>query len=75
MSCPHCDECTFMSDRLSHMPTVSEMYEHHYCSGDHTGCARFTVADSVGFERVPETLYPNDHEGAQFVIAQQPVSA
>jgi len=60
--CAFTDRCPFFNDQLPRKHTVREREEmkKKYCGGGNTQCARFMVAAALGFEAVPDNLFP-DH--------------
>jgi len=61
--------CIFFNDMMPNMPSTVEVFKQNYCRGDNRGCARYIVFKARGREHVPQTLFPNQVEVAQQVIA------
>lgn len=64
--CEKLKTCAFFNDRLSNMPSVSELLKQNYCFGDNNQCARYKVS-AAGLE-VPGDLFPNDISRAKCLL-------
>jgi hypothetical protein len=62
------ETCEFFNAAMTEMPTVAEMMKRQHCHRDHDSCARTTVLDRLGHERVPVDLAPNEHDRARQII-------
>jgi hypothetical protein len=60
--------CIFFNDQMANMPGTAKMYKTTYCKGKFAECARRLVFESLGRERVPKDLFPNQKEKAQRII-------
>jgi hypothetical protein len=49
---------------------LGSIYKRKYCEGDKKICARYKVAQAVGKEFVPLSLYPNMNDKADEIIRQ-----
>lgn len=70
MECERLKGCPFYNDKMPIDGVVGRMYKKKYCEGDKTLCARYQVADKLGKEAVPETLYPNMAEAAREILSK-----
>lgn len=70
IECPRARECPFYNDRMKNMPALALMYKISFCSNQFDACARYLVAQVLGPQFVPETLFPNQIQKAYEVIAQ-----
>lgn len=57
--CPYLNECPFFNDKMLEKPELTNMYKKTYCNGDFSTCARWMIANNLGKEYVPLTIYPN----------------
>ena len=61
--------CIFFNDKMADMPSTAEIIKIRYCRGDSSDCARFVVCKSIGREKVPQDLFPNQTDRARQIIA------
>ncbi len=71
MECEYLSSCPFYNDKMDIESGLGQMYKRRYCTGDKTGCARYIVLKELGRASVPANLYPNMHDQAEKLIAQQ----
>lgn len=62
--------CLFFNDKMPMESGVGSLYKQRFCQGDNSKCARYTIATSLGREKVPHDLYPNMDEKAKEIIAK-----
>ncbi len=62
--------CPFFNDKMSNMPSTSELFKSMYCHGDQAKCARYLVSVTLGKSFVPSGLFPNDLQEAKKLIAK-----
>ena len=62
--------CPFFLDNMEKKHGLTEMYKQRYCRTDNSNCARYLVFKSLGRERVPQSLYPNQMAAAQGIISE-----
>ncbi len=67
--------CPFFNDKMANMPVTAEIVKKRFCKSDNTNCARHKVMLALGRENVPLTLYPNQVEIAEMIIAQAKAAA
>jgi hypothetical protein len=60
--------CPFFNDKMDNMPLLANMYKKNYCKGDFQSCARWIVSETVGKEKVPLDLFPNQADRAKGII-------
>ena len=60
--------CIFFNDRMASMPSTAEVIKLRYCKSDNTGCARYMIFRTMGRDKVPQELFPNQIEQAMQVI-------
>ncbi len=60
--------CAFFNDRMTDMPATANLYKKQFCQGNNEGCARHMVFRTLGKEKVPSDLYPNDADRARQII-------
>lgn len=60
--CECLSNCPFFQDRMSNMPSMSNLLKKKFCEGDNTFCARYIVFKAKGNEAVPDDLFPTQVE-------------
>jgi hypothetical protein len=70
MKCEKLAKCPFYNDKMDAEKGIGKMYKQKYCEGDKTQCARYIVATQLGAEYVTDRLYPNMHEVANKLLAE-----
>ena len=60
--------CPFFNDRMTGMPAMAEIMKKQYCRGDFANCARFTIREKLGKDKVPSDLFPNQMDRARQLI-------
>jgi hypothetical protein len=68
-TCPRVSICPFYKQHLEQNPALAEELHSRYCLSNYLACARYSVAKGLGSDRVPDTLYPNQHEKARRMLA------
>lgn len=66
--CPRLAKCLFFNDQMAEMPSMAGIVKQRYCRTDHSQCARFMVADTLGPEAVPADLYPSQVDRAKAIL-------
>ncbi len=67
--CELLEKCIFFNDKMVGMPSMAEVIKLRYCKDDNTGCARHMVCKSLGREKVPADLFPNQVDRAEKLMA------
>ena len=62
--------CAFFNDQMASMPTTAALLKERYCKGDFGRCARYRVRAALGPPAVPATLFPNQTDLAEALIAE-----
>lgn len=70
MNCEFLEKCLFFNDKLENMPAASDMMKKMYCRWNHTKCARYMVAATLGKSVVPDDMYPGDKRRANEMLIQ-----
>ena len=70
MECEMLNNCPFYNDKMDIESGLGRMYKRRYCKGDKMQCARYMVLNELGREFVPTDLFPNMHDKAEKIIAQ-----
>jgi hypothetical protein len=52
------------------MPITAEYLKSRYCSSNPLDCARYIVNQSLGKDKVPQDLFPEELTKAERIIAQ-----
>ncbi|PLY12682.1 MAG: hypothetical protein C0624_00490 [Desulfuromonas sp.] len=68
--CQLLETCIFFNDQMDAMPAVANLMKNRYCKGDFAACARLKVVKTVGREKVPTDMFPNQDDYAERTIAQ-----
>jgi len=69
--CELLNGCIFFKDKMPIESNLGSLFKRRYCQGDNTRCARYTVATTLGRERIPLDLYPNMFDKAKILIEQR----
>ncbi len=67
--CELLEGCIFFNDKMHDYPFAADQMKQQYCLEGGAECARFTVREALGKERVPGDLFPNDVERAYRIVA------
>ncbi|MFZ9033779.1 MAG: hypothetical protein ACO21J_07495 [Anaerohalosphaeraceae bacterium] len=71
LQCPLMDTCAFLRENRTTMPELVERIQDTYCTKPaRSECARFKIAQSVGTEKVPPLMLPEQVEWAQQIIEE-----
>ncbi len=68
--CEFIQKCPFFNDRLDIKSDDIENLKNKYCRNNNLNCARYMVALSLGPDKMPPNLSPQEKERAYEVIAQ-----
>jgi hypothetical protein len=60
--------CIFFNDKMAEMPSTAEIFKTIYCKGEFNNCARMIVVKSLGREKVPLDLFPNQAAKALEIV-------
>ena len=63
--------CPFFNDKIPIDSIMGKVYKRKYCKGLNTRCARYTVFEALGREKVPLDLYPHMYDKAKMIISQK----
>jgi len=66
--CELTQNCIFFNDKMADMPSTAEIFKTIYCREDSSKCARMMIVRSLGRERVPADLFPNQADKAEGMI-------
>jgi len=69
-SCELLKTCIFFNDKMADMPAVADLMKKRYCESDFVACARMKVVKTLGREKVPADLFPNQDDYAREVIGK-----
>jgi hypothetical protein len=61
--------CLFFNDKMATTPGTAAMYKKRYCIEDNSKCARFLIASSMGRDKVPADLFPNQIQRVKKIIS------
>jgi len=67
----HCEwihECPFLANRHILIEAMREIYLSKYCQHEFHKCARYLVYKSLGPDKVPLNMFPNQRDRAQKII-------
>jgi GAF domain-containing protein len=68
---PYCEKtakCPFFNELMANFPDNARAMKNTYCRGNKAKCARLLVSKSLGGDRVPLDLYPDQWDRAQEII-------
>jgi hypothetical protein len=68
--CEAMARCLFFNDQMALMPTAAALVKERYCRSDFGRCARYQVRAALGAAAVPATLFPNQNDAAEALIAE-----
>lgn len=68
--CEFIQKCPFFNDKLDIKSVDIESLKTKFCRNNNLNCARYMVALSLGPEKTPLNLSPQEKERAYEVIAQ-----
>lgn len=68
--CEFINTCPFFNDELEGRETDIEKLKNDYCRTNSLHCARYIVAITLGKERMPPNLYPDEKDRAYMIIAE-----
>ncbi len=60
--------CPFFNDKMANMPSTAEAIKRAYCRTNNLECARYMVFSSLGKEKVPKDLFPQDKDEALMIL-------
>ncbi|NWF75336.1 MAG: hypothetical protein HXY53_01955 [Nitrospirae bacterium] len=66
--CECLKNCPFFNDKMANMPATAQMYKKRYCLDNNSECARYIVFKTLGRDKVPIDLFPNDLKKAKNLI-------
>ena len=67
--CELLEGCLFFNEKMADMPATVELMKKNFCLDDNSTCARYVVFKSLGREKVPSDLFPNQLEQAKMIIS------
>lgn len=67
--CEVLSTCIFFNDKMANMPGTAAAFKKKYCQDDNSACARYKVFKSLGKQKVPADLFPNQDDRARKIIA------
>ncbi len=68
--CEKLANCPFYKGEMSMEHGLGAIYKKRYCEEDKDLCARYKIATTLGPQYVRDNFYPNDHEGAERILAK-----
>ena len=69
-SCCYLKGCAFFSKINTMDDDVAGFFKETFCLVENSECARRKVAETVGRDYVPESLYPNELNRAEEIISK-----
>ncbi len=70
VKCEYTEICAFFNEGMPDRPAIANMMKKKYCARNPSACARYMILKTVGKDRVPVDLVPNDGDMAQSIIAE-----
>lgn len=71
--CERLSNCPFYNRKLKSLPALAEGFKRMYCFKTTPRCARFILFNTLGAEKVPFDLFPNDFDKAEMIIEEEKV--
>lgn len=68
MDCPSLATCLFFNDKMAELSALADMMKKKYCRTDQSQCARAIVSKSLGKDKVPTDMFPNQVERAMAMV-------
>lgn len=69
-NCEYMETCPFFLDKFSKSAAEQEEMKEKYCRSNNLNCAIYMVTNSLGQDKIPEDLYPDDKTKAYMHIAE-----
>ncbi|MBP1729332.1 MAG: hypothetical protein H6Q56_1705 [Deltaproteobacteria bacterium] len=69
-NCELIEECFFINDRMTTMPSTAAAYKKTYCERDFATCGRYLVCKAIGRENIPQDLFPHQCDRAIEIICR-----
>jgi hypothetical protein len=69
-ACDYSDTCPYYNELLPHMTDV-EKTKAHYCLSSPSECARYRAVKIFRSRRVPDDLFPGDHDRLCRMLTQR----
>ncbi len=60
--------CIFFNDKMKNAPATAQIYKKSYCQGNNANCARYLVLKTLGADKIPVDLFPNEAQRAKKII-------
>ena len=70
VKCEYMEICAFFNEGMADRPAIANMMKKKYCARNPSACARYMILKTVGKDRVPVDLVPNNVDMAQTIIAE-----
>ena len=67
--CELLEACPFYKDKMDDYPAGVYAMRRRYCYKDNSRCARYLIFKTLGREKVPKDLFPNDNNRAELIIS------
>jgi hypothetical protein len=69
-NCEKLSSCAFFNETLPNMPITAQYLRNRYCLYNYLDCARYIVSQTLGKDKVPPDLFPEELTKAERIIAQ-----
>jgi hypothetical protein len=60
--------CIFFNDKMANRPATAELLKDKYCRDNPDDCARLMIVKTLGREKVPADLFPNQASRVSEII-------
>jgi len=70
VKCEYTEICAFFNEGMADRPAIANMMKKKYYARNPSACARYMILKTVGKDRVPVDLVPNNVDMAQTIIAE-----
>lgn len=68
--CEFIETCPFFHDKLGNKPVEVDDMKQKFCQSNNLNCARYMVVNSLGKDKMPDDLYPDEKNRAYMHIAE-----
>lgn len=69
-NCDIFDSCPFAQGKMTDRADEKDKLTQEYCESNSLHCARYMIYSSLGEDKVPGDLYPDQKDKAYLVIAE-----
>lgn len=67
-NCELIKQCIFFENQMREMPSTAAAFKNFYCEQGYDKCARYLVGNAIGFDKVPDNLFPGQRDLVETII-------